>query len=72
MAVLVYADSSEGKIPKSSYEAVYYAGKVAEATGTEAIALTVGELDSDKLEGLGNYGVSKVYNVKGDQIKNFD
>jgi electron transfer flavoprotein alpha subunit len=72
MAVLVYADSSEGKIPKSSCEAVYYAGKVAEATGTEAIALTVGELDSDTLEGLGNYGVSKVYNVKGDQIKNFD
>ena len=72
MAVLVYADSSEGKIPKSSCEAVYYAGKVAEATGTEAIALTVGELDNDTLEGLGNYGVSKVYNVKGDQIKNFD
>lgn len=72
MAVLVYADSSEGKIPNSSYEAVYYAGKVAEATGTEAIALTVGELDSDMLEGLGNYGVSKVYSVNGDQIKNFD
>jgi len=72
MAVLVYADSLEGKIPKSSYEAVYYAGKVAEATGTEAIALTVGELDNDALEGLGNYGVSKVYNVKGGQIKNFD
>ncbi|MBL4752448.1 MAG: electron transfer flavoprotein subunit alpha/FixB family protein [Flavobacteriales bacterium] len=72
MAVLVYADSSEGKIPNSSYEAVYYAGKVAAATGTEAIALTVGELDNATLEGLGNYGVSKVFHVKGDQIENFD
>ena len=72
MAVLVYADSSEGKIPNSSYEAVYYAGKVAEAIGTEAIAITVGELDNSTLEGLGNYGVSKVYNVNNDQIKDFD
>jgi len=72
MAVLVYADSSEGKIPNSSYEAVYYAGKVAEASGTEAIALTVGELDNATLEGLGNYGVSKVYNIKDEQAKSFD
>lgn len=72
MAVLVYADSSDGNIPNSSYEAVYYAGKVAADSGTEAIAVTIGELDSDTLEGLGNYGVSKVLTVTGDQVKNFD
>ena len=72
MAVLVYADSSDGKIPNSSYEAVYYAGKVAAEKGCEAIAITVGELENSTLEGLGNYGVSKVYNVSGDQVKDFD
>lgn len=72
MAVLVYVDSSEGKIPNSSYEAVYYASKVAASNGTEAVALTVGELDNDILEGLGNYGASKVYNVIGEQANSFD
>ncbi|MBL4656394.1 MAG: electron transfer flavoprotein subunit alpha/FixB family protein [Flavobacteriales bacterium] len=72
MAVLVFADSSEGKIPNSSYEAVYYAGKVAAAAGTEAVAVTVGELDNAVLEGLGNYGVSKVLNISNDQVKQFD
>lgn len=72
MAVLVFADSSEGKIPNSSYEAVYYASKIAAASGTEAVAITVGELDNSVLEGLGNYGASKVYNVKGEQTKSFD
>ncbi len=72
MAVLVYADNSEGKIPNSSLEAVYYASKVAEVNQTETVAITVGNIDNATLEGLGNYGAGKVYNVKDDSLADFD
>ena len=72
MAVLVYADNSNGKIPKSSREAVYYASKVAGTIQQEAIAVVIGETDQETLENLGNYGVGKVINIKNDLLKDFD
>ncbi len=72
MAVLVYVDNSEGKIPNSSYEAVFYASKVAEANQTETIAVTIGDIENSSLEGIGNYGAAKVYNVNDSSLVNFD
>ncbi len=72
MAVLVYVDNSDGNIPNSSLESVYYASKVAETNQTETIALTIGNIDNSTLEGLGNYGASKVYNVNNESLNDFD
>lgn len=61
MSVLVYADNHNGKFPKSSLEAVSYAADVASMTGTDVVALTVGNISGDG--GLGQAGASKVLNV---------
>lgn len=72
MAVLVYADNSNGKIPKSALEAVYYASKVAEAPQTDTVALVIGDVSNDDLAGLGNYGATKVLKVTDEKLNNFD
>jgi len=72
MAVLVYADNSSGKITNSAKEAVYYAGVLATAQQTEAVAVTIGDINNDALEGLGNYGVTKVLHANDDRLKSFD
>ncbi len=54
MSTLVFADNKEGKITRSSCEAVSYAA----AVGGEVVVVTYGQLDGDG--GLGNYGASKV------------
>ncbi len=41
MSVLVYANSSDGKLKKSAFEVVSYGKKVAEELGTKLIALTI-------------------------------
>ena len=54
MSILVFADNRNGKITKSSFEAVSYAA----AMGGDVIAVTYGSLEGDG--GLGKYGASKV------------
>lgn len=58
MSVLVYVDVNNGEVVKSSLEAVYYASQVAQ--GSDCIAIACGNIDSSKLESIGNYGASKV------------
>jgi len=72
MAVLVYVDNSEGNIPNSSLEAVFYASKVAQSMQTETIAVAIGNIDNGVLEGLGNYGASKVFNFNDESLTDFD
>ena len=54
MSILVFADNRNGKITKSSFEAVSYAA----AMDGDVIAVTYGSLEGDG--GLGMYGASKV------------
>lgn len=58
MAILVFADQSNGKFPKSSLEAVSFGARLAKATGTTCTALTTAKLDGDG--GLGKAGAVKV------------
>jgi len=60
MAVLVFVDSLEGKITKSSYESASYGAKVAADMGTDAVAIAYGDVAEDNLAALGNYGIKKV------------
>lgn len=55
MSVLVFADSHNGNIVKSAFEATYYASKIGETT-----VVTYGDVSNDALAELGNYGASKV------------
>ncbi len=69
MSVLVFVDTVDGKVKKSSLEAVYYGKKTAELVGGECVALAFNGSD---LESLGNVGASKVLNVADEKLKQFD
>ncbi len=61
MSVLIFADNHHGKFPKNSLEAVTYGAEVAAMLGTDAVALTCGNVTGDG--GLGNAGAAKVLNA---------
>lgn len=71
MAVLVFAESWEGKFKKITHEAVSYAKGLADAAGTDVTAVAFGNLDSDPAE-LGNYGASKVIVLASDAFASFN
>ncbi|MGB2415460.1 MAG: electron transfer flavoprotein subunit alpha/FixB family protein [Flavobacteriaceae bacterium] len=60
MSVLVYTESDQGKFKKAALEAASYGKAVAEAMGTNLVALTFNANDASE---LGAYGVEKVLNV---------
>lgn len=71
MKVLVYAESSNGKFKKSSFEVVAYGHAVAKQTGGSVTAISIGDVAQEELKKLGKYGASKVLHVSNDQLKNF-
>jgi len=70
MSVLIFIDIAEGKIKKASFEAASYGAGIAQQSGTSASAIVLGK--SDELSILGNYGISKVYNLSNDSLQHFD
>ena len=56
MSVLVYIESSEGKIKKSSREVVSYGN----ALGGEVIAVCLNQVDDAELSSVGKNGAAKV------------
>lgn len=68
MSVLIYLDQADGELKKSSFEVASYGAKVAEALGTEAEGIVLGDLKQSP-EILGQYGLKKVYTV---QLDHFD
>ncbi len=64
MNILVFAESAEGKIRKTSLEAVAY-GK---AMGGQVTAIALGSVDKNELENLGKFGAQKVLHVKDDRL----
>lgn len=71
MAVLIYTENFEGKFKKSVFELVSYGAEIANMTGSEAIAVTIGNVEADVLKELGNYGAKKVISVKNEELKDF-
>lgn len=57
MAALVFAELSEGRVKKSSLEAIAFAHQLSGAT---VIAVVNGIAEDSELAALGNYGVAKV------------
>ncbi|MFX3625961.1 MAG: electron transfer flavoprotein subunit alpha/FixB family protein [bacterium] len=63
MAVLVFAESVDGKFKKSTYEAVSYAKETANQLGTKVVAVSIGNVDEADMKALGDNGAETVYAV---------
>lgn len=68
--LLTYISVNNGKIKRSSLEVLSKCSQEAEEHGWESAALVINEKASDYPDQLTNYGVSKIYLVKGPQFKN--
>jgi electron transfer flavoprotein alpha subunit len=61
MSVLVYIEHADGKVKKTSLEAVSFASALAAQTGEgEVVAIALGTVDSPELASVGKAGASKV------------
>lgn len=65
MSVLVFTETSKGKIKKASFEAVNYAAGIAAATGTTVTAILAGDATADAAA-LGKAGATKVLSLSAD------
>jgi electron transfer flavoprotein alpha subunit len=64
MPVLVFVESADGKIKKTSLEAVAYA----HALGQGVTALALGNVEKTELESLGKYGAQKVLHAADEKF----
>ncbi len=64
MAILVFVESADGKIKKTSVEAVCYA----HAMGGPVTAIALGTADRSELENLGKFGASKVLHADDERL----
>lgn len=64
MSILVFVEGAEGKVKKTSLEAVAYA----QAIGGEVTAVALGEIEKAELEGLGKFGAKKVLHVADSRL----
>ena len=69
MSVLVYTESEQGKFKKNAFEVASYASAVAKMMGTTVTAIAFNTTEGDS---LGEYGVSKVLNVKDSSLETFN
>lgn len=72
MSVLVFTENWDGKFKKLSFELVSYASKVAEMLNTSATVVSIGNVNSDELKKLGNYGAAKIISVNKNELKDLD
>jgi len=69
MSILIYAESTEGKLKKGAFEIASYAKKIADQIGTTVTAVTI---NTDDVTSLANYGVSKVIKASDEKLKYFN
>jgi electron transfer flavoprotein alpha subunit len=72
MSVLIFLENWDGKFKKLSFELVSYGVRVAEMLNSEAIALSVGNVEAAELERLGKYGLRRIISAPGDGLNFFD
>lgn len=68
MTILVFVEGDEGKIKKSSREAVSYAATLAQQHSSEVTALALGSYQASELSSLGVNGAHKVLHVNDPQL----
>lgn len=67
MSVLLFAEHAQGVFKKATFEAATYAYDLAQKTGGELVAVSVGQVSDEELAKLGKYGVSKTYKISDDE-----
>jgi len=72
MSVLVYTENWDGKFKKLSFELVSYATGVAKMLGTSVTAISIGKVDNDELNKLGNYGANKIISINNEKLVALD
>jgi electron transfer flavoprotein alpha subunit len=69
MSILVYIEHAEGKVKKTSLEAVSFAKELSAKTGEgEVVALALGTVDSAELASIGKAGASKVWHASDPRL----
>lgn len=71
MSVLIYIDTAEGHVKKSSLEALSYGAAVAAQLGTTAEGFIAGPVTED-LAALGQYGVTTIHHADDASLAHFD
>lgn len=64
MSILVFVEGDEGKVRKTSLEAVAYAN----AMGEPVTAIALGNMEKAELESLGKFGASKVLHAADERL----
>jgi len=72
MSVLVYVENWDGHFKKASFELVSYAAQLAEMTGTEPVALSIGRVEESELRKLGRHGIGQVIRVEDERLAHLD
>ena len=65
MVTLVFVECADGKVKKTSIEAVSYA----HAMGGKVVAIALSDAEKSELEALGRYGASKVLHASEEKLK---
>jgi electron transfer flavoprotein alpha subunit len=71
MSILVFIDHSEGKIKKTSLEALSYGAALAKQSGLSAKGVLLGTVSED-LASLGKYGIQKIHQVSQESLNHLD
>jgi electron transfer flavoprotein alpha subunit len=71
MSILIYLETSEGALKKSSIEAAAYGAEVAKKLGTSAEAVYMGA-EPKGIADAGQYGVTKVHHVNNAEFVSFN
>ncbi len=69
MAIVLYAESSEGKFKKVTFELASYAKKIAESLGTTVTAVAI---NTENVSELSKYGVDKVLQITNSKLESFN
>jgi electron transfer flavoprotein alpha subunit len=72
MSVLIFADSRDGKFPKHTRELVSYGRRLAEALGTDAVALSAGMTDGEEMRSLARSGAQRIFFADDESFGLFD
>lgn len=72
MSVIVLAEHTQGTFRKKTFEAVQYAAAIAQSLGTNVTAVALGSVAVSELQGLGQYGATKVLHIADTKLDTFN
>lgn len=72
MSILVYIENRNGIFGKATKELISYSVRIAKDTNSEAIALSIGNVEQAELRKLGQFGIAKILTVTGENYNTRD